>query len=94
MSDEVLTLKTRLEQWVVVVDLASPFVAIGTLAVSADDYLELTGADLHDLRDSESTREIYLVKTVRHGIAVNRQRVLVRMADVVALSRLEEVDAG
>ena len=75
----------------VVVDLTSPFVCIGTLAEADSAFLDLRDADLHDLRDGRSTREIYVVDTARLGIRRNRARVLIRLDEVVALTLLEDV---
>ena len=44
----------------VVVDLKSPFVCLGTLVRFDDHYLELKGADFHDLRDTDTSRENYV----------------------------------
>ena len=75
-------------------DAGSPYVVIGRLESASADFVELTDADLHDFRDSETTREIYLVKTARLGVQDNRARVLVRLAEIVAVSRLADVQAG
>jgi hypothetical protein len=76
---------------VVVIDLASPYVAIGTLADEDHRYLVLDDADMHDLRDSSTTRELYVIDTRRHGIGTNRRRVLVNRSEVVGVSLLEDV---
>jgi hypothetical protein len=75
----------------VVVDLRSTFVCLGTLTRIDDHFLELKNADFHDLRDTQSTREIYVAESVATGIKRNRKRVLVSRPEVVAVSRLEEV---
>jgi hypothetical protein len=75
----------------VVLDLASPFVVLGRLAAADHRYLILADADVHDLRDTATTREIYVLKSRRHGISANRQRVLVRRDEIVSLSALEDV---
>jgi hypothetical protein len=76
---------------IVVVDLRSPFVCLGTLKRFDELHLELRNADFHDLRDTLSTREIYVAESRATGIKRNRKRVLVVRAEVVALSLLEEV---
>ena len=76
---------------VVVVDCASPFVGVGTLAAATRDYVELHDADMHDLRDTGTSRELYVVKTARHGVANNREVLLLRLADIVGMSRLADV---
>jgi len=76
---------------IVVVDLRSPFVCIGTLKRIDDLHLELRNADLHDLRDTETSRENYIAAARVTGVKRNRKRVLVARADVVAVARLEDV---
>ena len=44
----------------VVVDLRSEYVCLGTLKKVDADFLELRNADLHDLRDTDTTRENYI----------------------------------
>ena len=76
---------------VVVVDLASSYVCIGTLVAGDGQYLEIRDADLHDFRDSTATREVYTYDSVRFGIRRNRARTLIRQDDVVAISRFEDI---
>jgi hypothetical protein len=76
---------------VVVVDLRSTFVCLGTLEKMDDTYLELRDADLHDLRDTRTSRENYVAAAKATGIKPNRQRVLVVRAEMVAIARLRDV---
>lgn len=83
-----------LKEWVgakVVVDTASPYVFLGTLHGQENGYLLLENADAHDLRDTHTTREIYVLESKRHGIRRNRKRVAVRVDEIVSVSRLDEV---
>ena len=75
----------------VVVDMVSPYVCLGKLTRYDDHYLELKNADLHDLRDTDTTRELYIADSAATGIKRNRKRVLVRRSEVVAISKLEDV---
>jgi hypothetical protein len=75
----------------VVIDVSSLYIFIGTLAGADHRYLILDDADVHDLRDSKTTRELYVLDCKRHGIGANRRRVLVRRDEVVSLSALEDV---
>ncbi|QDV35117.1 hypothetical protein [Tautonia plasticadhaerens] len=75
----------------VVIDLTSPYVCIGTLADADAAFFDLRDADLHDLRDGRSTREIYVFDSARLGVRRNRDRVLIRRDEVVALTRLADV---
>jgi hypothetical protein len=75
----------------VVLDVSSPFVYAGTLVEEDDRYFVLEEADVHDLRDTTTTRELYVVEIKRHGISSNRRRVLVRRDEVVSLAALDDV---
>jgi small nuclear ribonucleoprotein (snRNP)-like protein len=75
----------------VVVDLRSEYVCLGTLLRYDEHFLELKNADLHDLRDTDTTRENYVADSCRTGVKRNRKRVMVNRADVVAIARLEDV---
>lgn len=77
----------------VVIDLASPFVCLGRLARQSEHFLELTDADLHDLRDTRTSRENYVIAAVATGVKRNRKRVFVAKRDVVAVARLRDVVA-
>lgn len=76
---------------VVVLDLRSRFVCLGTLAAAHDAFLELRDADLHDLRDSTATRETYVFDSRRLGIRRNRRRVLVAREEVVGIAAFDDV---
>jgi small nuclear ribonucleoprotein (snRNP)-like protein len=76
---------------IVVVDLRERYVILGTLLRFDEQTLELRNADLHDLRDADSTRELYVAEARYTGVQRNRKRVMVVRAEVVAVSRLEDV---
>jgi small nuclear ribonucleoprotein (snRNP)-like protein len=78
----------------VVIDLRSEFVCLGTLTRFDEHFLELKNADVHDLRDTETSRENYVAASVATGIKRNRKRVLVLRSDIVAVARLDEVVDG
>lgn len=75
----------------VVIDMRSTFVCIGKLHAVDDAYLDVRHADLHDLRDTQTTRELYISDSRNTGIKRNRKRVLLMRSDVVAVSRLADV---
>lgn len=75
----------------VVLDLQSAYVVLGTLAGADHRYVILKEADVHDLRDTTTTRDAYVLDARRHGIQPNRRRVLVRHTEIVTLSALEDV---
>ena len=76
---------------VVVIDLRSTFVCLGTLTKVEPDFLHLKNADLHDLRDSDTTRENYVAASAATGIKRNRKKLWLMRADIVAIARLEDV---
>jgi hypothetical protein len=76
---------------VVVLDLASPYVVVGTLIDEDHRYVVLDDADMHDLRDSSTTRELYVLDIRRHGLGPNRRRVIISRTDIVGISLLDDV---
>lgn len=78
----------------IVIDLRGPFVCLGKLIRVDDNFLELKAADLHDLRDTDTSRENYVAASAATGVKRNRKRVLVMRSEVVAVSRLEDVIDG
>jgi hypothetical protein len=83
-----------LNEWIgekVVIDLRSQFVALGTLQRFDELFIELKNADLHDLRDTDTTREIYVADSKATGIKRNRKRVFVVRAEMVSIARLDDV---
>ena len=85
------TLLAPLFGQIVVIDLKSTYVCLGTLVECDDFFLELTDADLHDFRDSVATREVYVYDSARLGIRRNRTRILLRLDDVVAVTRFADI---
>jgi len=75
----------------VVVDLRSAFVCLGTLQRADEHFLELRNADLHDLRDTDTTREIYVAESKATGIKRNRRRVLLVRSEIIAVARLDDI---
>ena len=75
----------------VVVDVESPFVYLGRLHVIHVKTLVLKAVDVHDLRDSTTTREVYVREARVHGTQPNRKTVYIRIDKVVSISPLEDV---
>lgn len=75
----------------VVIDVESPFVYVGRLQEVRDRTLVLKNADVHDLRDSTTTREIYVRDVRVHGIQPNRRTVHVRLDKVISIAVLDDV---
>ena len=75
----------------IVIDAVSMYVFAGTLVGSDHRYLFLADADVHDLRDSKTNRDAYVLELRRHGIRPNRTRVLVSRDQIVSISLLDDV---
>jgi hypothetical protein len=90
MSDS--TVPAEFLNQVVVIDAVSQFVFAGTLVGGDHRYLFLADADVHDLRDSKTNRDEYVVALRRFGIRANRRRVLVSRDQIVSLSLLSDVE--
>ena len=75
----------------VVVDVESPYVYVGRLHELRDKTVILRAADVHDLRDSTTTREVYVRDARVHGIQPNRKTVYIRLEKIVSVSLLDEV---
>ncbi|HEV8000730.1 MAG TPA: hypothetical protein VGP63_12675 [Planctomycetaceae bacterium] len=75
----------------VVLDLASQYVILGTFRGRDAQHYFIDNADVHDLRDTTTSRELYVLDAKRHGINANRRRVFVRKEGVVSLSNLADV---
>ena len=91
MPDSLPPILARLIDREVVLDVSSAYVYLGRLVGGDEKFLTLEEADVHDLRDTATTREEYVLAARRHGLAANRRRVYVRTAEVVSVSALEDV---
>ncbi len=75
----------------VVLDLRAEYVCLGTLKRYDEHFLELRNADLHDLRDTDTSRENYVASSVATGVKRNRKKVLIWRHEIVAISKLDDV---
>jgi hypothetical protein len=76
---------------VVVLDMVSRFVCVGTLMEVQSDYFLLSEVDVHDLRDTPSTRDQYVLQCSRDGMSANRKWAWIRREEIVGISRLSDV---
>ena len=75
----------------VVVDTDTTKLVVGTLQTAGAHFIVLAEADVHDMRDSSVTSEVYTLEAYKYGVRANRKRVFVRADRVVCVSRLEDV---
>jgi hypothetical protein len=91
MTDESRSVWDDLGGQMIVLDVSSPYLIIGRLDRCQGDWIVLRDADVHDLRDTATSRETYLVNSRLHGVHANRRAAWVRLNEVVCISRLEDV---
>lgn len=77
---------------IVVIDARSTYIYVGKLVGADHRYVILEEVDVHDLRDTNTTREKYVVDSKLHGVKQNRARTLVNHDEVVSLSALADVE--
>jgi hypothetical protein len=76
---------------IVICDLVDGYMIFGTLCGFSSEHLEFRDADLHDLREANSTKDVYAIETLDIGVRVNRQRCAISRLKLIAISRLDEV---
>ncbi len=75
----------------VVLDTRGSFVYIGTLDSVGEHILSLSNVDVYDASETQTRKEVYVFETRKYGIKRNRAKCSVRIAEVISLSRLEDV---
>lgn len=76
----------------VVLDTRSSYIILGTLTHVAPDYLRLENVDVHDTSDGSSTKDHYIMEAHKLGIRTNRRAATVRLAEVISVSLLRDVE--
>ena len=75
----------------VVIDTDTSHVLIGTLEAAGEEFITLCDTDVHDMRDSGATKELYALEALKYGVRANRKRVFLRSERLICVSRLEDV---
>jgi small nuclear ribonucleoprotein (snRNP)-like protein len=91
MSSDTLGWIRGLIGQIVVVDLDESYLVIGTLRGVDEHHLAFTEADLHDHREANCTKDVYLLETRQLGVRFNRKHVAIPRSRVLAVSRLEDI---
>jgi len=73
------------------VDTRSALLYVGKLARWGECFVELAECDVHDMHEGTSSKDIYLMEAARSGVMQNRRRVLIRKAEVMSISALDDV---
>ena len=76
----------------IVIDTRSPYVIIGTLRRIDPDYLALESVDVHDTAPSSTTKDQYIMQAARLGLCTNRTAAKVRIAEIISISLLKDVE--
>ena len=87
-------MKQDLEQFLekkIVLDTRSSWVYIGVLEKVTDYCVVLSEVDVHDSRDTASSKELYVLESKSTGIKSNRKRVYINLDYVVSFSSLDDV---
>jgi small nuclear ribonucleoprotein (snRNP)-like protein len=75
----------------VVLDTRGAILYLGKLAKALDHFYELVDADVHDVVEGRTSKELYVMEARKHGVKKNRKSVYVRKAEIISISRLEDV---
>ena len=75
----------------VVIDTKTPIVYLGTLSTIEGPLLVMDDVDVHDINDTQTTKDMYILESKKSGIKKNRSRVHVCSEQVVSISRLDDI---
>lgn len=75
----------------VIADLDGSYLVLGRLVAADDTAVSFSDVDLHDHAEANCTKEVYAIESRNLGVRVNRRRVVVPRARIIALSLLEDV---
>ena len=75
----------------VVLDTRSSWVYIGTLEKVTDSYIVLSQTDVHENKDSSTSKEVYIFETRATGIQANREMIFINLDYVDSFSLLKDV---
>ncbi|MCP5103173.1 MAG: hypothetical protein GY950_07340 [bacterium] len=87
-------MKDDLEKYLnrqVVLDTRSSWVYIGLLEEVTAHCAVMSEVDVHDNKDTASSKELYLLQSRATGIKSNRRSVYVNLEYIVSFSPLEDV---
>jgi small nuclear ribonucleoprotein (snRNP)-like protein len=75
----------------VVLDTRGAILYLGKLSKVLDHFYELVDADVHDVVEGRTSKELYVMEARKHGVKKNRKSVFVRKIEIISISRLEDV---
>jgi small nuclear ribonucleoprotein (snRNP)-like protein len=87
-------MKEALEKYLeqkVVIDTRSSWVYLGVLERVLHGAVELSDVDVHENRDTSTTKEVYVLESSKSGVIPNRNKVYINMEYIVSFSPLSDV---
>lgn len=87
-------MKEALEKYLeqkVVIDTRSSWVYLGVLERVLQGAVELSDVDVHENRDTSTTKEVYVLESSKSGVIPNRNKVYINMEYIVSFSPLSDV---
>jgi hypothetical protein len=75
----------------VVVDTDADILYIGTLVEISETAIAMEEVDVHSMRDTAATREVYVMETAKYGVRANRKHVSLMRSRVISVSLLDDV---
>ena len=75
----------------VVIDTKTPLIYLGRLSAIRENSVLLEDVDVHDINDTPTTKEIYIMEARKYGVKKNRHSTQLTMDQIVSISKLEDV---
>lgn len=75
----------------VVIDTGTPMLYIGRLVSTQNGTAVVEDVDVHDINDTTTTKELYILQSRKYGVKKNRRQVSILLERIVSISRLEDV---
>ena len=75
----------------VVIDTDSSFVYVGRLEGADEHFVALSTVDVHDMRDSKATKEVYVMEAAKYDVRANRRLVYVARSRILSVSLMADI---
>lgn len=76
---------------VLAVDLCDGSVLYGTIKSATHDAIFFMDADLHDMRESNSSKEVYGLETQDIGVRINRKECTIPLDKIISVCLLTDL---
>jgi len=75
----------------IVVDVSGNFIYLGTLSKVQESWIELENVDIHDMLDSSSNKEAYIISAKITGIRANRRNISIDKDKIISISLFSDI---